>query len=157
MDSNLLDVRPKSAHIPKKDVLRSQKAFLAALEQTGTIVAASRMIGIDPHTPGRWLKKYPKFKELFDQAKLHAEQYILKDKIEANFHERALAGKEDGQSAIIGMFCLKKLDPSYRDNANVSVQLQGPVAVSFNITPQQSEVSPPSQPIDVTPAGERGE
>ena len=121
-------------------VRQSQKSFLAALSQTGTIIAACRLIGIDNHTPGRWIRKYPKFKEEFDSVKEHAEQYLIKDQIEEQFYQRALAGKEDGQSAIIGMFTLKKIDPRYRDNAQVSVQLQGPVAIQFNVNlPSQQE------------------
>ena len=111
-------------------VRASQKAFLAALTQTGTIISACRLIGIDNHTVSRWLRKYPKFQDEFAQAKDHAEQYVVKDAIEDHFYRRALAGKEDGQSAIIGMFTLKKIDPRYKDSNN-SVVLHGPVQINF--------------------------
>ena len=115
-------------------VRQSQKLFLATLSQTGTIIGACRLLGIDNHTPGRWLRKYPKFKEEFDLVKSHAEKYVIKDKIEHEFYNRALAGKEDGQSAIIGMFTLKRIDPAYRENAQVNLQVTGPVAVQFNVS-----------------------
>ena len=121
----------------KQTVRQSQKHFLAALSQCGTIIASCKAIGIDNHTVSRWLRKYPKFKEEFAAVKAHAEEYVIKDSIEHEFYSRALAGKEDGQSAIIGMFTLKKIDPRYRDNANVSVNLAGPVAIQFNLSPSE--------------------
>lgn len=73
--------------------------------------------------------------------------------IEDTFAERVKAGKDDPQSAVIGMFLAKKHDPSYRDNANVNVQLAGPVAIQFNLTnstPAQALSTESATPDDST-------
>jgi transposase-like protein len=134
----------------KPTVRQSQKTFLAALSQTGTIGAAAQLCGIDPHTPSRWIRKYPKFKEEFDTIKEHAERYVVADAIEAEFDRRALAGKEDGQSAIIGMFRLKRINPAYRDNAQMNVTVHGPVAIQFNLlTPAPAQAIPTVEQAEV--------
>ena len=116
-----------------------QRATIAALRQVGTYKAAAELVGIDPHTITRWCHKSPEFRQLADEACDFADKYVIADDIRSSFHKRAIAGKEDQQSAVIGMFLLKKADPRYRDNANVSVNLAGPVAIQFNLTPQPSE------------------
>ena len=116
-----------------------QRATIAALRQTGTYKAAAELVGIDPHTITRWCHKFPEFRQLADEACDFADKYVVGDEIRHAFHKRAIAGKEDQQSAVIGMFLLKKADPRYRDNASVSVNLAGPVAIQFNLTPQPSE------------------
>lgn len=132
------------AHAPANTELSvkvRQKAFLVALSQCATYSKACKMIGIDNHTVSRWIKKYPKFKELAAQAKAHAEQYVVLDRIEENFYERAVAGKADGSSALIGMFISKKINPQYRDNAVVSVTSHGPTAIqlNFGLVPSKQE------------------
>ena len=110
-----------------------QQAALTALEQHGTICDAARAIGVDPHTISRWCKKSEAYAAKVKQAMAFADTYHTLDAIRSNFKQRALAGKDDGQSAIIGMFLAKKIDPSYRDNAaTVNVQV-GPVAIQFNL------------------------
>ncbi len=140
---------PLIEHAPANSVINvkvRQRALLHALAQCGTYRAAARMVGIDNHTVSRWIKKYPKFKELAAQAKEHAEQYVVADAIEENFYQRAIAGKSDQQSAVIGMFTLKKINNSYRDNAVVQVNASGPVAMQFNFatplasTPQADQL-----------------
>lgn len=64
---------------------------------------------------------------------------LILDNIESNFADRAVAGKEDGQSAIIGMFLAKRADPRYRDNAQVNVTANGPVAIQFNLSNTPTE------------------
>ncbi len=123
-----------------------QKAFLAALEQLGTYGKAAKLTGIEYHTVSRWIRKYPKFKVLAEEAKTHAQKTIILDSIEGNFYDRVMEGKTDGQSAIIGMFLAKRIDPAYRDNAVVQVNASGPVAMQFNFatplasTPQADQL-----------------
>jgi hypothetical protein len=109
-----------------------QKSFLAALEHVGTYGKAAKLIGIEYHTVSRWIKKSSKFKQLAEDAKSHAQKTIILDSIEGNFYDRVMEGKTDGQSAIIGMFLAKRIDPAYRDNAIVNVQAHGPVAIQLN-------------------------
>lgn len=127
------------AHTPAKSVRQSQKAFLSALSQCGTYHKAATLIGIEPHTVSRWIQKYPKFAELATEIKEHALKTLILDNIESNFADRAVAGKEDGQSAIIGMFMAKRADPRYRDNAQVNVAVTGPVAIQFNLSQAPTE------------------
>ena len=109
-----------------------QKAFLVALSQCGTYKHAAELTGVEPHTISRWVKRFPQFKELADEAKAHADKYYVADAIEHNFYQRAVAGKEDGQSAIIGMFTLKRINPQYRENAQVNLTVAGPAAIQMN-------------------------
>jgi hypothetical protein len=131
-------LRPLSAY-PPAIIKAKQKAFLAALEQCGTYGKAAQMIGMEAHTITRWVQKYPKFRELAEAAKEHAEKYVVLDQIESSFYDRAIAGKDDPQSAIIGMYISKKIQPKYRENAQLQVNVAGPVAIQFNLTPQPSE------------------
>lgn len=117
-----------------------QKAALAALEQHGTIVDAARAIGVDPHTISRWCKSET-YKAKVLAAQEFADRFHTLDQIKSNFKQRALAGKEDGQSAIIGMFLAKRIDPAYRDNAIVQVNAVGPSMIQMNFT------APTPQPV----------
>ena len=109
-----------------------QKSALAAIEQHGTLVAAAKALNIDPHTISRWCKKNPEYARKVAEAKIHCDTYHIADEIKQSFRERAVAGKEDGSSAIIGMFLMKKIDPSYRENAVVNLTVAGPAAIQMN-------------------------
>lgn len=111
-----------------------KKSALAAIEEHGTLVAAARSLGIDPHTISRWCKKDPEYAAKVAEAKAFSGKYHILDKIEQEFSSRALAGKDDPQSAVIGMFLAKKHDPSYRENAQLQVNVHGPVAIQFNLS-----------------------
>lgn len=128
-----------------------QKAALAAIEEHGTLVAAARVLGIDPHTISRWCKKSDAYRDKVREAQAFSEEYHTLDKIKASFNERAIAGKEDGQSAIIGMFLAKKIDPRYRENAGVQINATGPVAVqlNFNASPQLTQADTHAEPKTV--------
>ncbi len=128
---------PDAALIPRNQyhpiaTKAMQKAALAAIEEHGTLVAAAKVLGIDPHTISRWCKKSDAYRDKVREAQAFSDHYHTLDAIKANFKDRALAGKEDGQSAIIGMFLAKKIDPTYRDNAVLAINAQGPVAVQLN-------------------------
>lgn len=116
-----------------------QRAVLNALRQTGTYKAAAELVGIAPLTITRWCQKSPEFRQLADEACDWADKYVIADDIRSAFHARAVAGKEDAQSAVIGMFMLKKADPRYRDNATVNVTANGPVAIQFNLSAPSTE------------------
>ena len=128
-----------------------QKAALAAIEEHGTLVAAARVLGIDPHTISRWCKKSDAYAEKVKQAMAFSDTYHTLDAIKHNFKDRALAGKEDGQSAIIGMFLAKKIDPTYRENSGIQLNVQGPVAVqlNFNVSPQVIQADAQAEPKKV--------
>lgn len=111
-----------------------QRAIVAALMQVGTYKAAASMIGIEPHSITRWCKKDPEFARLCDEAIDHYDKYVIGPELKAHIHQRAQAGKDDPQSAILAMFSLKKIDPRYRDNAANSLTISGPVAVQFNLS-----------------------
>lgn len=121
-----------------------QRAVLNALRQTGTYKAAAELVGIAPLTITRWCQKSPEFRQLADEACDWADKYVIADEIRSSFHKRAIAGKEDQQSAVIGMFMLKKADPRYRDNAAINVTANGPVAIQFNL----SQASPEAKRLE---------
>ena len=135
MDESVLEppalILPKREQSPATTKAR-QKAFLVALSQCGVYRTAAKHTGVEPHTISRWIKKFPQFKQLADEAKDYAEQYVIADSIEESFYERAVAGKGDQQSAIIGMFTLKKINTKYRENAQVNVSIAGPAAIQMN-------------------------
>lgn len=120
-----------------------QRAVLNALRQTGTYKAAAELIGIAPLTITRWCQKSPEFRALADEACDWADKYVVGDAIRSVFHQRAIAGKADQQSAVIGMFMLKKADPRYRDNAVAQLTINGPVAVQLNFgaSPQLTQAA----------------
>lgn len=150
MDTELIEtppplILPKREQSPATTKAR-QKSFLVALSQCGIYRTAARLTGVEPHTISRWIKKSPSFKALADEAKAYADKYLVADAIEENFYQRAVAGKEDGQSAIIGMFTLKRINPAYRDNAVVHVNAQGPSAIQLNFNGISS--LPTNSPVD---------
>lgn len=126
-----------------------QRAVLSVVSKCGSYKQAAELVGISHVTIGRWCRKYPDFKEQLHAAKADYQEYVIGPQIEAVVHQRALAGKDDPQSAVLAMFALKKIDPSYRENNNLHINSSGPVSIQFGLDTGQT--SQGTNPVSDSP------
>ena len=138
-----------------------QRAYLSHLAATGRHVLSCQATGINDSQPFNWGTSSADFKKRHEEAKLKG-QAVLLAQYEATLDAHVLdhTEKDDiNKSQILRMFRMKKLDPSYRDNAVPTVNMVGPVAIQFNLalpqTPQADEQAQPdnsgtSTILDVT-------
>jgi hypothetical protein len=131
-----------------------QRAFLRALAQTGNKLVAAKRADVHPTTVMRKAHRDAQFAERMAEAQRLGDE-VRQAHYEQELDGRALAGPKDQQSAILLMFAMKKRDPSYRDSAQVTLNAQGPVAISLGLDagegPQPLVV--PSSPAKL-PAGQ---
>jgi hypothetical protein len=128
-----LAASPRRPNQTSPDVTRlKQREFLKALAQSGNKLDASRQVGISDTMPYAWARKSASFAERMAEAQARGDALVLA-KLEQELHRRALSGPKDQQSALLLMFSTKKLDPRYRDNAQVTLNAQGPVAISLGL------------------------
>ncbi|MCP4709653.1 MAG: hypothetical protein GY869_13585 [Planctomycetes bacterium] len=115
----------------KRDITRRLKkdAFLRAFAQCGNVTQAAKCGLIHRDTHYAWLASDPEYFDAFEMAK---QEYV--SMLEAECDRRALdgwnepvyqngkmVGVERKYSDILLIFRMKKLDPSYREHANISV------------------------------------
>lgn len=127
-------------------VTRAKQAqFLKLLSETGQIRPSCDAVGIAYHTPYQWGYKSAAFKEKYAAARLAGDQVLLQ-RFEQQIDGRIMEGKADPQSAVLTMFRVKKLDPSYRDNAVAQVNMVGPIAIQFNLAAPASILQAQTDP-----------
>lgn len=131
--------RVRRSITPRKLKRIRQEAFLGKLTETGSVTQSAAHAGVNLCTPYQWCEVDQDFKQAMESARALGEKTVLAC-LEEEIQRRALAGKEDSWSANLLMFRTKRLDPSYRDNAQVNVNAVGPVAIQFNLhVPQNPE------------------
>ena len=116
---------------PQKLKRLRQDAFLKKLSETGSVTQSSAHAGVNLCTPYHWCEVDQDFKQAMESARAIGEKTVLA-LLEEEIQRRALAGKEDPGSPNLLMFRTKRLDPAYRENAIVSVNAVGPVAIQLN-------------------------
>ena len=101
---------------PRGKTRALQKAFLAKLgEVYGTTVAAEA-VGINRNSVYNWCRRYPAFREAFEDAK----EAVL-DKIEASFAQAATETHEGNKMGFLaGIALLKSPRPEYRDRVDIN-------------------------------------
>lgn len=116
---------------PQKLKRMRQDAFLQKLSETGSVTQSAAAADINLSTPYHWCEMDLDFKAAMESARAIGEKTVLA-LLEEEIQRRALAGKEDPGSPNLLMFRTKRLDPMYRENAVVSVNAVGPVAIQLN-------------------------
>ncbi len=111
-----------------------KRALLERLAEHGSLARAAEEAGVSIRTTRWWRQRSPAFADRYDEALAHGEAVQLAE-YERLMEQRIRAGAKDQQSAILCMFRVKRLDGRYRDNANVNVLAQGPVAISLGLDP----------------------
>lgn len=92
----------------------TRAAFLEAYRKIGTIYVAAEATGIDSSTVHLWRNKDKKFEADFQQA-----DKDFTDSLIGVAHHRAKSGMSD----VLLMFTIKKRDPSFRENSQVTHQV----------------------------------
>ena len=110
-----------------------QREFLAEVRRTGRVMQSCHRCGISSSQPYDWASKSNEFAKRFEAAKLRGEKVLL-DTYEDLIDKRAETGPLDPQSAVLTMFRTKRLDPRYRENAQVAI-ISGPVQITFGVQP----------------------
>jgi hypothetical protein len=122
---------------PQKVKKLRQETFLKRLAETGSVTQSAAHAGINLCTPYHWCEMDSAFRTAMESARAIGEKTVLA-LLEDEIQRRALAGKEDPGSPNLLMFRTKRLDPRYRDNVSVNVQV-GPSTCVFEVqTPMQS-------------------
>ena len=116
---------------PQKLKRMRQDAFLKKLAESGSVTQSAAHAGVNLCTPYHWCEVDLDFKQAMESARAIGEKTVLAT-LEEEIQRRALAGKEDPGSPNLLMFRTKRLDPAYRENAIVSVNAVGPVAIQLN-------------------------
>lgn len=111
----------------------NQKRFLEALVACGgNAKRACGLIGIAETRPWHWAQSSAEFSKKMQSARALGEKALLAE-YEDRVDKRSEAGKDDPQSAVLTMFRMKRLDPAYRDNAQVNIATQGPALLVFEV------------------------
>ena len=124
-----------------------QTLFLKALAQCGTVKGACQQVHIASIAlVYQWASASTIFSKSFDEARTKGEKRLL-CKYEEHLDSTLLPDEgmpiEDfSRTQISRMFRMKRLDPRYRDNVAVNVQINGPQALVFEVP-----VSPPEPSI----------
>ena len=118
--------------VPQKLKRVRQETFLKKLSETGSVTQSAAFAGVNLCTPYHWCDVDPAFREAMESARSIGEHVALAT-LETEIQRRALAGKEDPGSTNLLMFRTKRLDPRYRDNVAVNVQVNGPQALVFEV------------------------
>ncbi len=130
-----------------------QRKFLDLLAATGRHNQSCQLLHINPGTPHQWASRSEAFAKRFEQARAEGQKVLLQSYEHKIDLESLDQGKFDKVTAILGMFRMKKLDPSYRENSQVSLVATGPIAIHMAIREPGKSVDndekPPVQ--DITP------
>ena len=96
------------------------------------------MANVHETQPFQWINKDEDFAKKYAEAKELGEKVIL-GQYESKVDQEALDKEFNKVTGVLTMFRMKKLDPAYRDNSQVHIQV-GPSAVHFDGGPQVIDV-----------------
>jgi hypothetical protein len=124
----------------------AKKLFLELFPDTFTVAETAKRTGICRRTLYLWLETDPEFVKSFEDAKKTAIETLEREARRRAYEgvDKPVfqGGKEVGKvreySDTLLMFILKKLDPSYRENAQVNINNNNLVQVKriiYNIEP----------------------
>ena len=134
------NVRRNTHDVNVSLALREQKmaSFLRAYKSCGLIKEASNIACMDYRTLMKWRKEFPAFDEEVELVK--SEVWLEKiEALETALFKRAVEGYTNpsangpvvSYSDTVGMFLLKRLDPSYRESAT-QVNVANSLAANTN-------------------------
>ena len=138
------DLAPRHPNQHPVSVQKAKQAiYLQHLVTTGRHGLSCEMTGIAPNLPFHWARTSIAFSKRFEDAKTLGEKVLLAA-MEEQIDSRIMVGQRDPQSAVLTMFRTKRLDPRYRDNVAVNVQINGPQALVFEVPVSLPEQSTPN-------------
>ncbi len=112
-----------------------QVEFLARFATTGRWTASCKAAGIAPVTPYQWASKSAAFAKKLDEARELGSKALLAE-YEGKLDHETLSQPFDKVTGTLTMFRMKRLDPAYRDNAQINVVATGPIAVNLGMRPE---------------------
>ena len=128
---------------------RTQQAlFLKALAQCGTVKGACQQANIASIALiYQWASASTRFSQRFDEAREKGQKNLLLRYEEymdsVLLPETPMPIEDFSRTQISRMFRMKRLDPRYRDNVAVNVQINGPQALVFEVPVSLQEQSVP--------------
>ena len=116
--------------------LARQRQFLELLAQTGRVKQTCDELGMSLYTPYAWAQRSERFAKNFEAVKQKAERVLLAQ-YEGTLDDVVLQAKDIVDFYKVQnsrFFRMKRLDPLYRDNAQVAI-ISGPVQITFGTQP----------------------
>lgn len=98
------------------EIVEAVEKFLEGLRHGLGPTIAAKAAGIDPRHIYAYRAKYPEFAALWEEAKAE-----YKEGLEKLLDERINDDTRGKMADILLMFALKKLDPAYKDNAQINI------------------------------------
>lgn len=137
MPKTITTARKRQANQHSPAVTKAkQRIYLEALLETCSHRDACKVADIAENTPFAWATKSSDFAKRQEEIKKKTEGILLRryeDSLDKTLIQDCETIDEIAKLQNLRMFRMKKLDPSYRDNAQVNVLATGPVAIQFNI------------------------
>ena len=126
---------------------RQQEFLHAYVANCAMLTKTCKQIPIDPTTVRYWRKTDPIFTEAYDIAKRETIEILEEEGIRRAlegvdrkiFHQGILVDTVKDYSDLLLMFMLKKLDPSYRENATANIGIMGQDFTIQFVDPDQME------------------
>lgn len=136
--------RPKhrNQHPPAVTKAKQQR-YLQVMSETGSHAQACKSAQISENAPCLWAQRSRVFAKEWELARERGEKVLLL-KYESNLDQVLLPDNQLNIEDFAKLqnsrfFRMKRLDPRYRDNATVEVNVKGPAAVQINLgAPTQS-------------------
>ncbi len=141
---------PDDVALPPRSRAATQRAYLRALRETGNKLEAATAAGIHPSTAVQWAMRDARFAEKVQRAQEVGDQIDLA-RCEGILRRR-INNDQDPASGILLIFRTKRLDPRYRDGSGVTVNAQGPVAISLGL---EAEARPQDVGVEAVPTSAR--
>lgn len=98
------------------EIVEAVEKFLDGLRHGAGPTLAGKAAGLDPRHLYEYRAKYPEFAALWDEAKAE-----YKESLEKLLDERINDETRGKMADILLMFALKKLDPAYKDRAEINI------------------------------------
>ena len=137
--------KPKS---PPSVIKAKKKAILERIRETGRVAQSCRDLGLAVNQPYEWASRDDEFAKKFDAARQQGERVLLAQyEQHLDQHVQSVEGIDQYAKVQNSLFFrMKRLDPAYRDNAQVQV-ITGPINVMFGMdTSQTIDITPSSAP-----------
>ena len=118
--------------------LAQQRVFLETLSVTGRMDHSCKAALICTSQPRKWGVRSELFAQKWTEAREFGEKALLaqyEDNLDATVlpTKKALNLEDFVKTQIMRMFRMKRLDPQYRENAQVQIVATGPVAISMSV------------------------
>jgi hypothetical protein len=137
-----------SASKPRPSTAAKARAFLAAYRKSCNLSDAARAAKIDPRSHYRWLKKYPKYAESFERAKVIASDYLESVAVkratvgwnEPIFYKGMRCGTVRRFDGGLAQFLLRGAKPEkYKQHTEVSGPNGGPLVITVRRMDRKSD------------------